>query len=185
MPRHMPPLLAGLTIGLICGSIVAMSIDRPAFQSDSTQPTVAAPDPRWSPADVVRFQMDALRRTPHEAEGFEHCYRFASPENREAVGTLQQFQSMLTRQYAPLLGHHQSVIGSGHIEGNSAAVLATGIAADGSFLCYQFMLSKQLGGGFDDCWMTDSVIAVPPNVEVNPNQPPASAPRTSELGPLG
>jgi hypothetical protein len=65
------------------------------------------PSPSLTPIEVVEAQLAAL-----QVGNVEGCYRFASPENKRAVGSIEQFDAMLRRTpaYAPLLGATRSAV---------------------------------------------------------------------------
>lgn len=180
MPRLVVTSIAALTLGLFVGLILAFTFGGaeadprpPVALADSRPPAVLTgprPDPRWSPAEVVAFQMDSLRRASADPAAFEDCYRFASPLNREIVGSLERFQKMLEVQYAAMVGHREAAVGREYVLGSVASVLTTGVGSSGEFMCYQFTLSRQEGGEFDGCWMTDSVFEVRPNLDGTPAQ---------------
>jgi hypothetical protein len=93
----------------------------------------------------------------------EQCYGFASPANRAVTGPMTQFARMvLGSDYRPLVFQENSLIGIPNIRGDRAAVLASVVDADRSLSIYCFYLSKQTDAPHRDCWMTDSVIRVPP-----------------------
>ena len=55
------------------------------------------PHPALSPRDVVRIQIEALRKndTPYENRGIEVTFNFASPANKRMTGPLERFKVMV------------------------------------------------------------------------------------------
>jgi len=75
------------------------------------------------------------------------------------TGPLSRFVRLLYNpQYAPMLDHQTATYGDLVKEDERAMQSVILTAADGQRVGYIFMLSKQKGGPFDRCWMTDSVL---------------------------
>ncbi len=119
------------------------------------------PDPEHGPATVVRLQVEALARhdEPQPGAGIAVAFRFASPANKSATGPLERFELIVrSPAYRPMLGHVAARYGPVFVRGDAAVQHVVITASDGSLLLYQFTLTRQLGGEFDGCWMTDSVV---------------------------
>ncbi len=115
------------------------------------------PDASLRPSEVVRAQVEALAH--EDSDGIAVAFRFASPANKEVTGPLERFTDIVRAPaYRPMLGHLEAVFGPVHVDGGYAAQLVEIVAADGSRHTYLFELSRQRGGRFDGCWMTDSVV---------------------------
>jgi hypothetical protein len=160
-------LLATFYYGLI--TVHAMAFDKTVVAT--TRPDVGnqirakqnslVPNPDYSPADVVRIQLDALgnNKDPHKDAGIEITFRFASPANRQVTGPLSRFVRMLYNPlYSPMLDHQNVSYGEVVKKEDRAMQSVILTAADGQRVGYTFTLSKQQGGPFDQCWMTDSVL---------------------------
>jgi hypothetical protein len=119
------------------------------------------PSPDLSPEEVVRLQVEALQHNdePHPDAGIEAAFRFASPENKRATGPLDRFTEMVKGPvYGAMLGFERAEYGEMRVEGDQAAQRITLVQPDGQRVSYVFGLSKQSGGEYDGCWMTDSVM---------------------------
>ena len=121
------------------------------------------PSPEMTPEEVVRVQVEALRQNdePYDGAGIEAAWRFASPANRRATGPLPRFAEMIELGYADMLGFERAEYGPMRVEGGQAAQWVTLVQADGSRSAYVFGLSRQEGGPYDGCWMTDAVVRAP------------------------
>ncbi len=116
------------------------------------------PDASLSPSDVVRLQLEALAREGG-SEGIAVAFRFASPANKQVTGPLERFIDIVRAPaYRPMLGHVEASLGPVHVDGSYAAQAVEIVARDGSRHAYLFELSRQQGGRFEGCWMTDSVV---------------------------
>ncbi len=101
--------------------------------------------------------MEALAEAT-TADGIEVAFRFASPANKEATGPLERFTVIVQApSYSPMLDHLEAAYGPVHVDGRYAAQVVEILARDGSRHTYLFELTRQRGGPFDGCWMTDSV----------------------------
>ena len=118
------------------------------------------PRPELSPQQVVQYQVAALQQNddPKSDAGIERAFRFASPSNKQVTGPLEKFvQIVKSPAYSSLLYNRSSAIVGSEVNGGQAKVAVKIVAADGREVTYVFALSKQNGGHFNDCWMTDAV----------------------------
>ena len=122
------------------------------------------PSPDLAPAEVVRIQVEALQHNddPHPDAGIATTFRFASPANQIATGPLGRFAQMVKGPiYGDLLDFAQADFGRIAVDGDRAAQRVTLTHDDGRRAVYVFALSRQDGGPFDGCWMTDGVARRP------------------------
>ena len=130
--------------------------------ADHPVPDRPTPEPSYSPERVVAIQLDALATNddPAPNAGIETAYNFASPANRRATGPLDRFVAMVTNQrYAPMVDHVEATTGPLERDGDEASQRVTLTGPDGRTVTYRFGLSRQSGGEWDGCWLTDSVLA--------------------------
>jgi Domain of unknown function (DUF4864) len=133
--------------------------------------TPSGPSPALGPTEVVLAQLDALRLEPFEGgpvpgEGLARAWEYASPGNRAATGPLERFAQVLRADaYRGLLGHRTVQLGPLLQDGAEARVEVLVVAADDSTQGYTWVLGRQGGGPYADCWMTDGVVRHP---EVRP-----------------
>ncbi len=121
------------------------------------------PSPELSPEDVVRIQVEALQRNdePTPDAGIEAAFRFASPSNRQATGPLARFSQMIRGGYGDMLGFVRAEYAPIRVDGRRAVQAVTLVQSDGRRVTYAFGLSRQVGGAYDGCWMTDGVAEQP------------------------
>ncbi|PAP78731.1 hypothetical protein BSZ37_09870 [Rubrivirga marina] len=122
------------------------------------------PSPDLTPAEVVRIQVEALQRNddPSPDAGIETAFRFASPANQVATGPLDRFAAMVKGPvYGDMLDFARADFGRIAVEDDRAAQRVTLTHDDGRRAVYVFILSRQDGGLFDGCWMTDGVTRRP------------------------
>lgn len=133
-------------------------------------PTGTAPDPRLAADDVVTIVLAALAEARPAAEGaagahgYALAFAFASPANREAVGSLESFTEMVQDDaYRPLVGHRQAARGPMHVSGDRATQRVVVTTATGERVAYTVTLARQAAGAFRGCWMTDGVVREAPS----------------------
>lgn len=121
------------------------------------------PDPKHTPEDIVKFQLDALQNndlTP-ENTGIQITYAFASPTNRRAIGSLDDFILLVKNPlYRPLIGFEHAELDPIRYAGNLAHQHVHVHHRSGEIFSYVFTLSRQRDGEYRGCWMTDGVLRV-------------------------
>jgi hypothetical protein len=108
---------------------------------------------------VVQIQMNALKYNDNATnDGIRTVRRFASPRNREAVGSLQQYVRIIeSPTYAPMLTYDSAEYTPWRF-GEDRAQVRVVIREDGNVTArYAFRLRKQDGEEYDGCWMTEGV----------------------------
>jgi len=119
------------------------------------------PDPDFSPGEVVRIQLDALRRNGELGldRGIAAVFRFASPANQAVTGPLDRFIGMLKNPlYRPMLDHSSAQFGPVQIENEVARVQVVLFGRLGEVAAYDFTLSRDPD---TSCWLTDGVMLAP------------------------
>jgi hypothetical protein len=122
------------------------------------------PDPKYSAADVVGIVLHALQHNDEPApdHGIAVTFAFASPANREATGPLDRFTLLVKNpEYRTMLrarSVHRDPI---DVSGAHARQRVTVVGANGETRVFIFLLSKQLSGPYNGCWMTDGVMREP------------------------
>ena len=121
------------------------------------------PRPEISPQQVVQYQVSSLQHNdePHVDAGIERTYRFASPSNKGQTGPLGRFALMVkSPAYSPIVDNLASSIVGSRIDGDCAKIAIKVTPEKGAPLIYLFVLTRQHGGEFNDCWMTDAVLPI-------------------------
>ena len=153
-PAAMSTSLLALAALLAATFVVAAVADRgPTPDPD--------PSPEWTAAEVIRFQVEALQRNdePYPNAGIATAFEFASPGNKAATGPLDRFTEMVHGPaYRDMLGFERAEYGMVKTDGDLAVQEVTLVHADGRRATYLFGVSRQSGGAYDGCWMTDAVV---------------------------
>jgi hypothetical protein len=123
-----------------------------------TADRVQLPDSKLQPADVVQIQLRGLSHPGKDAVGILQCFVFASPGNRSATGPLDRFGQMVRQEPFACLGDARAtLIGTPQIDDRFAKLLVTVVDQRQQLRAFTFILFKQQGGPFADCWMTEAV----------------------------
>ena len=119
------------------------------------------PNSTFSPSEVVRIQIEALRHNDEQDRGIAVAFRFASPANRANTGPLTRFIAMLKEgPYALMLGFRDAAYGPMETMSAQARQRVT-LTGTRESVTYWFYLSRQSEAPYVDCWMTDAVLIEP------------------------
>ncbi len=119
------------------------------------------PAPDLTPHEVVRIQLNALRRNDAENRGIAVAFRFASPANKASTGPLPRFIHMIKAgPYRMMLEFEHASYASLEVEGDRAAQRVTLVGSE-EVVTFVFLLKRQAGPLCQGCWMTEGVVVVP------------------------
>ncbi len=119
------------------------------------------PSPALSPAEVIGLQLQALgsNDTPEPDAGIAVAFGFASPANRAATGPLGRFTLLVhSPVYRAMLNFRAVQRGTVIVADDQAQESVLILDSEGKTAVFVFALSRQQGGPYDDCWMTDGVL---------------------------
>lgn len=153
----------GIGCLLLCLALLPAAAPGQGDEAGDSDPLSEAlmPSPALSPEDVVRIQLEALRRNDLQNRGIAVAFRFASPANRANTGPLERFVSMIRNgPYALMLRFRAASYGPVESRGFRARQRVT-LADAGRSVTYWFYLSRQSEEPYIDCWMTDAVYVEP------------------------
>jgi hypothetical protein len=152
---HLPAALVTVATLFLVASI-AFPAEKPV-----TRPVVTAPDPAWSPEQVMRAVLDALRENNANDDGIRTTFKFASPANQAVTGPVERFIPMVKNPaYRALINHKSAKVGKVERKDDRAAAYVLVVDANGRAAYFVWQLSKQKEGPLKDCWMTDGVAPV-------------------------
>ena len=114
-----------------------------------------------SPLLVVQIQMNALQYNNNTTnDGIRTVRRFASPQNRQAIETFDEFvRTIQNPMYNPLLSYDSVEYTPSQSSGDYAQIRVVTRENDSVTGQYYFRLRQVEGGQYDGCWMTDAVVA--------------------------
>ncbi|GAA0546656.1 hypothetical protein ABNG02_05930 [Halorubrum ejinorense] len=140
------------------------------LSDEAARNTAPTPTCERSALQVVQIQMNALRYNDNATnDGVRTLRAFASPENREVVGSVEEYAELFdSPRYAPMLTYDTAQYSVPVIDDDAAEVEVV-TRENGSVTGrYVFRLELVTGGSaggdvilgdVDDCWMTDAVAA--------------------------
>jgi hypothetical protein len=106
----------------------------------------------------VEIQLRGLSDPGKDGVGILQCFCFASPRNRSATGPLDRFGQMVRQEPFACLGDSRAaLIGTPQIDDRFAKLLVTVVDQRQQLRAFTFILFKQQGEPFADCWMTEAV----------------------------
>lgn len=135
---------------------VAGSLPAHQVRTEYTQP-----HPSLSPQEVVEIQILALQANDHPSPnyGIKKVYNFSSPDNKAALGPVDNYIDMLHNPvYRPLINLKIYGLDDVRIMQDVAIQKVTMIDAEDEPAVFVFQLSLQQDEPFDDCWMIDKVM---------------------------
>lgn len=120
--------------------------------------TYLKPDKTLSPRQVIAIQLSALQQNDPTDSGVITLFNFSSPSNRAYLGPLRHFRLMVREpEYRPILNFKSYKTGQLVIYGKHAYQLVLVESAEGRQEAFMFILTKQRGGSYKDCWMTEGI----------------------------
>ena len=123
------------------------------------------PSPDLSAHEVIQLVVESLQQNDASDIGIEVAFNFASPENKLASGPLSNFkQSVREPLFQRMLNFSTYKTSDLISDGERAQQIIVVLEEDGSDAGFLFSLSKQKDAPYQDCWMTDSVMRVKPEM---------------------
>lgn len=119
------------------------------------------PDPKYSPDQVVKIQLEALQNNDltDNNMGIRICFAFASPGNQKITSPTENFIKLVkTPSYKPLIGFERAEFGVMVVKRRSAQQTIKVIHTNSDTAMFAWLLSKQDDNPYVDCWMTDAVV---------------------------
>jgi hypothetical protein len=119
------------------------------------------PNNKFTPYDVVKIQLDALKLNDANDKGIKQTWLFAHPNNKKATGPYAKFRIMLYgQQYRFLLNHLSHKIELKMNSPDRYIYRIEILAKDKQLLYYEWHVRKGSDDKCKDCWFT-SVVSQP------------------------
>lgn len=122
------------------------------------------PSPALSPSEVVSLQLDALQNSDligHDT-ALKIAYRFASPCNRDAVGSDNDFVQLVRSHplYRDMVGFERAELGTlaYNLLGDQVRLRVWLRRRGRQSAIYYYILTRQTEAPYQGCWMVDAVI---------------------------
>ena len=116
------------------------------------------PDRDFTPYEVVKIQLEALKLNDVNDEGIKQTWLFAHPNNKKTTGPYERFRIMLYgQQYRFLLNHlsHKIQLIMNSSDKNIYKIEI--LAKDKKLFYYEWHVQKGSDDKCKDCWFTSAV----------------------------
>ena len=128
------------------------------FFSSKLNSEIINPNENLLPYDVVKIQLEALKKNNKEDDGIMQTWLFAHPENKKNTGPYARFRIMIYgNQYRSLLNHSSHKINLLMNTPNKHIFKIEILAKDKKLLFYEWHVEKASDKNCNDCWFTSAV----------------------------
>ena len=128
------------------------------FFSSKLNSEIINPNENLLPYDVVKIQLEALKKNNKEDDGIMQTWLFAHPENKKNTGPYARFRIMIYgNQYRSLLNHSSHKINLLMNTPNKNIFKVEILAKDKKLLFYEWHVEKASEKNCNDCWFTSAV----------------------------
>ena len=116
------------------------------------------PNENLSPYDVVKIQLNALKKNNKDDDGIKLTWLFAHPDNKKITGPYERFRIMIYgQQYRQLLNHDSHKINLIMNTPNKHIFKIKILTKDKQLLFYEWHVQKATEENCIDCWFTTAV----------------------------
>ena len=116
------------------------------------------PSEKLSPYDVVKIQLNALKKNNEKDDGIKLTWLFAHPDNKKITGPYERFRIMIYgQQYQQLLNHDSHSINLIMNTPNKHIFKIEILSKDKQLLFYEWHVQKGTEDNCNDCWFTSAV----------------------------
>ena len=116
------------------------------------------PSEKLSPYDVVKIQLDALKKNNEKDDGIKLTWLFAHPDNKKITGPYERFRIMIYgQQYQQLLNHDSHSINLIMNTPDKYIFKIEILSKDKQLLFYEWHVQKGTEDNCNDCWFTSAV----------------------------
>ena len=116
------------------------------------------PSEKLSPYDVVKIQLDALKKNNEKDDGIKLTWLFAHPDNKKITGPYERFRIMIYgQQYQQLLNHDSHSINLIMNTPDKHIFKIEILSKDKQLLFYEWHVQKGTEDNCNDCWFTSAV----------------------------
>ena len=119
---------------------------------------IIKPSKNLSAYDVVKIQLEALKKNNKDNDGIKQTWLFAHPDNKKYTGPYERFKNMLLgEQYKFLINHSSHKINLLSNSPNTFIYRIEIIANDKQLFFYEWHVQKGSDDKCNDCWFTSAV----------------------------
>ena len=119
---------------------------------------IIKPSKNLSAYDVVKIQLEALKKNNKDNDGIKQTWLFAHPDNKKITGPYERFRIMIYgAQYRPLLNHSSHKINLLMNTPDKHIFKIEILAKDKKLLFYEWHVQKTSEKNCNNCWFTSAV----------------------------
>ena len=119
---------------------------------------IIKPSKNLTAYDVVKIQLEALKKNNKDNDGIKQTWLFAHPDNKKYTGPYERFKIMLLgEQYKFLINHSSHKINLLSNSPNTFIYRIEIIANDKQLFFYEWHVQKGSDDKCNDCWFTSAV----------------------------
>ena len=128
------------------------------FSFSTSNADIIKPSKNLSAYDVVKIQLEALKKNNKDNDGIKQTWLFAHPDNKKYTGPYERFKIMLLgEQYKFLINHSSHKINLLSNSPNTFIYKIEIIANDKQLFFYEWHVQKGSDDKCNDCWFTSAV----------------------------
>ena len=128
------------------------------FSFSTSNADIITPSKNLSSYDVVKIQLEALKKNNKDNDGIKQTWLFAHPDNKKYTGPYERFKIMLLgEQYKFLINHSSHKINLLSNSPNTFIYRIEIIANDKQLFFYEWHVQKGSDDKCNDCWFTSAV----------------------------
>ena len=128
------------------------------FSFSTSNADIITPSKNLSAYDVVKIQLEALKKNNKDNDGIKQTWLFAHPDNKKYTGPYERFKIMLLgEQYKFLINHSSHKINLLSNSPNTFIYRIEIIANDKQLFFYEWHVQKGSDDKCNDCWFTSAV----------------------------
>ncbi len=116
------------------------------------------PNEKLKPYDVIKIQLEALKKNNVEDEGIKQTWLFAHPNNKKVTGPYERFRIMIYgQQYQHLINHNSHKIKLLMNNSNKFIYKIEILDKNKQLFFYEWHVEKGSDKECKNCWFTSAV----------------------------
>ena len=128
------------------------------FYFSSLNAELIKPNKQLDPYDVVKIQLEALKKNNKLNDGIKQTWLFAHPDNKRVTGPYDRFRIMIYgKQYKYLINHSSHKIKLITNSPNTYVYRIEILTDDKKLFFYEWHVQKGSNENCKDCWFTSAV----------------------------
>ena len=128
------------------------------FFSSSLRADLIEPSQKLDSYNVVKIQLEALKKNNKQDQGIRQTWLFAHPDNRKVTGPYEKFKAMIYgQQYRYLINHTSHKIKLITNSPNTFVYRVEIVSKEKKLFFYEWHVQKGSDDRCTSCWFTSAV----------------------------